>query len=166
MNPTMTTVDTTIHAFRTVKLHRTRSAVYFPMPTPIDCMRFALQELIEWDDCLLRKERPEYRRNNGREHDAQHELGQAGYMIASSLLGSFNDVEIARLAYTGSRTARWAHLVATCANSLTVPGYDLFPPFAHDALYLWVRLVNDEGVDPLALLRDVAQGIDAKWDWR
>ena len=163
MNPTMTTVDTTIHAFRTVKMHRTRSADYFPLPTPAQCMRYAIQELAELDDAWMRQENPAHKRNNGREHDAELELGQAGYMIASSLLDCFSDVEIARLAYTGTRTSRWAYLVAKCADSLTVPGYDLFAPFAHDALYLWVRLVSDEGIDPLALLSDVAQRIDQKW---
>src|SRR5574343_139598 len=58
----------------------------FPYPSAVDCMRYAIQELAEMDDAMMRQEQPNHKRNNGREHDPRKELGQAGYMILSAIL--------------------------------------------------------------------------------
>ena len=58
----------------------------FPYPSAVDCMRYAIQELAECDDAMMRQDQPDHKRNNERTGDARKELGQAGYMILSAML--------------------------------------------------------------------------------
>ena len=56
----------------------------FPLPSVLDCIRYAITELAEYDDALLRQERTGDKRNNDKAHDPRGELGQALYMLLSA----------------------------------------------------------------------------------
>ena len=58
----------------------------FPYPSAVDCMRYAIQEMAEYDDARMREDQPDHKRNNERTPDPRKELGQAGYMILSAML--------------------------------------------------------------------------------
>lgn len=70
--------------YERVKLSRERTAGTFPLPNVLDCIRFAICELSEYDDALLRQERTGDKRNNDKAHDPRSELGQALYMLLSA----------------------------------------------------------------------------------
>lgn len=70
--------------YERVKLSRARTAKNFPLPSPLDCIRYAITELAEYDDAMLRAERTADKRNNDRTPDARAELGQAMYMLLSA----------------------------------------------------------------------------------
>ena len=70
--------------YERVKLSRQRTAGVFPLPSPLDCIRYAICELAEYDDALLRLERIGDKRNNARQPDPRAELGQAFYMLLSA----------------------------------------------------------------------------------
>jgi hypothetical protein len=73
-----------MNPYERVKLSRERTAATFPLPTPRDCIRYAITELAEYDDALLRLERAGDKRNNARQPDPQAELGQCVYMLLSA----------------------------------------------------------------------------------
>ena len=65
MNLTMTSnTGACIKCMAIVKAHRERSAAYFPLPTPAECIRYAMQELAELDDAWIVQENPAHKRNN------------------------------------------------------------------------------------------------------
>lgn len=70
--------------YERVKLSRERTAATFPLPSVLDCIRYSLCELCEYDDALLRQERTGDKRNNDKAHDPRSELGQALYMLLSA----------------------------------------------------------------------------------
>ena len=72
--------------YERVKLSRERTAGVFPLPSPLDCIRYAICELAEYDDALLRLERIGDKRNNARQPDPRAELGQAFYMLLSGFV--------------------------------------------------------------------------------
>lgn len=45
------------------------------------CMRYAMQELAEWDDAVMRMEHPEHMRNSARTPDPKMEFAQALCMV-------------------------------------------------------------------------------------
>ena len=70
--------------YERVKLSRERTNATFPLPSVLDCIRYAITELAEMDDALLRQERTGDKRNNDKAHDPRSELGQALYMLLSA----------------------------------------------------------------------------------
>ncbi len=70
--------------YERVKLSRERTRLTFPLPGVSDCIRYAICELVEYDDALLRMERTGDKRNNDKVHDPAAELGQALYMLLSA----------------------------------------------------------------------------------
>ena len=70
--------------YERVQLSRQRTAGVFPLPSVLDCIRYAITELAEYDDALLRQERTGDKRNNDKAHDPRSELGQALYMLLSA----------------------------------------------------------------------------------
>jgi len=65
---------------------RKRTAGNLPYPDAASCMLYAVTELGEMVDAWLRKGRPDDKRNNDRQPDAKHELGQFIVMVQSAKL--------------------------------------------------------------------------------
>ena len=72
--------------YERTQLSRERTAATFPFPSALDCIRYAVTELAEYDDALLRQERAGDKRNHDKAHDPRSELGQCGYMLLSEAL--------------------------------------------------------------------------------
>ena len=72
--------------YERVRKSRELTAATFPLPSVLDCIRYAITELAEYDDALLRQERTGDKRNNDKAHDPRSELGQCGYMLLSAAL--------------------------------------------------------------------------------
>lgn len=70
--------------YERVRQSRELTAATFPLPSVLDCIRYAITELAEYDDALLRAERTGDKRNNDKAHDPRGELGQAIYMMLSA----------------------------------------------------------------------------------
>ncbi len=70
--------------YERVRKSRELTAATFPLPSVLDCVRYAICELAEYDDALLRQERTGDKRNNDKAHDPRNELGQALYMLLSA----------------------------------------------------------------------------------
>ena len=111
--------------YERVKLSRKRTANVFPLPSPLDCIRYSLCELCEYDDAMLRLERIGDKRNNDRQPDPRAELGQALYMLLSAAVqwgikpkGSYRLSEQTRL-----------HLYSSALTWLT--SFTLSPTSAH-----------------------------------
>jgi hypothetical protein len=68
-----------------VKLSRERLQGVFPYPDAVRCIRYAITELAEYDDALLRLEYTGDKRNHDKQPDPRKELGQAMYMLLSAL---------------------------------------------------------------------------------
>lgn len=56
-----------------------------PMTTALDSSIFTIEELAEEDDAVMR-EKPQYKRNNAKDIDAEMELGDAFYMAATTIM--------------------------------------------------------------------------------
>lgn len=56
-----------------------------PMTTALDSSIFTIEELAEEDDAVMR-EKPQYKRNNAKDIDAEMELGDAFYMAATTVM--------------------------------------------------------------------------------
>jgi hypothetical protein len=69
-----------------VRESRQRTAEYFPLPSAKDCILYAITEIGEYLDALLRLDRPDDKRNNNKQLSPMQEWGQAGYMIASAII--------------------------------------------------------------------------------
>ncbi len=72
--------------YERVRKSRELTAATFPLPSVLDCVRYAITELAEYDDALLRQERTGDKRNNDKAHDPRNELGQALYMLLSAYM--------------------------------------------------------------------------------
>jgi hypothetical protein len=148
--------------YERVQLSRQRTAATFPLPSVLDCIRYAITELAEYDDALLRAERTGDKRNNDKAHDARGELGQALYMLLSAYAqwDAQPDLHI----YQKERHEQWldsvmyfsamqdlAHLAsdAYCVVGKDVPRYEL--PVLDDLLGVADEAYTD--MCELALLR-------------
>ena len=72
--------------YERVQLSRQRTAGVFPLPSVLDCIRYAITELAEYDDALLRDERSGDVRNSDKAHSQRAELGDAFYMLMSACI--------------------------------------------------------------------------------
>ncbi len=59
---------------------------HLPFPGEIGCVDYAIGEMYEYRDAIMRQENPDHKRNNERTADPRKELGQAMYMIVSAML--------------------------------------------------------------------------------
>ena len=112
--------------YERVKLSRKRTANVFPLPSPLDCIRYSLCELCEYDDAMLRLERIGDKRNNARQPDPRAELGQALYMLLSAAAVQWG---IKPFQYDHLSEQTRLHLYSSALNWLT--GFTLSPASAH-----------------------------------
>lgn len=111
--------------YERVKLSRKRTASTFPLPSPLDCIRYALCELCEYEDAMLRLERIGDKRNNDRQPDPRAELGQALYMLLSAAV----QWGIKPKRYDPLSQQSRLHLYSSALNWLT--GFTLSPVNTH-----------------------------------
>lgn len=136
-----------------IAAERVALVAYYPLPSPVDCLRYALTELGEYEDAILRTERQTDKRNNGRARDWQAELGQCGEMIGAAFV-QLDGWEAAVCWLSGVyRTDRqelvgklavalgWQLRRATCARDTAI------------VLDAWLSLCRCHELDPADLLR-------------
>lgn len=138
----------------------------FPYPSAVDCMRYAIQEMAEFDDARMREDQPDHKRNNERQPDARKELGQAGYMVLSALLlDKGNDYPGFMYVAPGKPVELWAAAVMNVASAIGFYEADAKEDGAVDAWYAWVvmkDLMMARGWDPMQLITETCEAFEAK----
>lgn len=166
--------------YERVKLSRERTATTFPLPTPRDCIRYAITELAEYDDALLRIERTGDLRNNARQPDPRAELGQCVYMLLSAYVQL--DEEPAVYHEETSKPERWmlkfsyydamASLAMTADDVLSstdvdVPVYErstkeVIVAQADEAYNSLLMVAESHGWDMTSLVEDTCVAFESK----
>jgi hypothetical protein len=139
----------------------------FPYPSAVDCMRYAIQEMAEYDDAMMRAYQPDHKRNNERQPDPRKELGQAGYMILSAMLYFEKDFPYQSWgAIGGDAIALWAGVVSNVASAIHPD-----PEFADEGVdagdlgLAWdccKALMHLNGWDIDALITETCEAFEAK----
>jgi len=134
----------------------------FPYPSAVDCMRYAIQEMAEYDDARMREDQPDHKRNNERTPDPRKELGQAGYMILSAMLkveGCTADLE----SELGSKGQNYGAIVRELGDALTESESNIYVVNSLDwALAYWKELCTLHGWDIDALITETCEAFEAK----
>jgi hypothetical protein len=140
---------TTLELLEYIAAERAALAGCYPLPSPLDCVRYALTELGEYEDAMLRAERTGDKRNNQKPSDARRELGQVGEMLGAANI----QLEHAPtwIGDTGDITRQ------QCVGVLSIAlGWELRDsPGYHgtlSAFVAWLKLVTWHGWDAHALL--------------
>lgn len=139
----------------------------FPYPSAVDCMRYAIQEMAEMDDAMMRQEQPEHKRNNGREHDPRKELGQAGFMLLSAALYLENtyptdDKEVDAHVST---VELWANCIDSACMAVKDFSLNLVSYASVDisyALAYWKHIASSHGWDVAELIEDTCADFERK----
>ena len=134
----------------------------FPYPSAMDCMRYAVQEMAEYDDALMRQEQPDHKRNNSREHDPRKEAGQAGYMIVSAMLkveGCKADCESQYM----NKKCLYGAIVRELGDALSEEMINMYVVNGLDwALAYWKELCTLYGWDVPTLIEDTCADFERK----
>ena len=134
----------------------------FPYPSAVDCMRYAIQEMAEYDDAMMRQDQPDHKRNNERQPDPRRELGQAGYMILSAMLqvtGSMADL----VSELEDKTKAYGAVVSELGDALTESESNTYVVNSLDwALAYWKELVTLHGWDVDDLIAETCEAFEAK----
>jgi len=149
--------------YERVRQSRELTAATFPLPSVLDCIRYAITELAEYDDALLRQERTGDKRNNDKTHDPRSELGQALYMLLSAAVQGNGPLEYDD--YWSVGTMAYAH--HTAMGRLVEALFDLrieaWAGGDMDAAYTGiVALCALHGWDVDALIDDTCAAFEAK----
>ena len=123
--------------YERVKLSRERTAATFPLPSVLDCIRYAITELAEYEDALLRQERASDKRNNDKQHDPRSELGQALYMLLSAAVQFGEPSEPRRLPAVSGYGPRELYFMAL--SHLADLGYEALDEKNLLSLETWLR---------------------------
>jgi len=157
-------MSTTDHAaeLEIARDHRARSAGYFPMPDGADCALFAMTEIGEYIDAMIRIRGAAYKRNNARNVDIQAELGQVGYMILSAMIA----IDAGNPGRADERSRAAAMLGARVAMAIAALAAGATVEHARRELEIaagaWRHLCALEAADPATLIDMIARQIDAK----
>lgn len=154
-----------------VRAHRQSVAHAFAWPSAAQCAAYALSELGEYTDALLRQQRPRDNRAASRERDAMVEWGQCGYMLASALLLLSSDLTLLSGAVAGARGALGADVgpaqVAAALEPALRDFYRSREPSREFTLSVarafaaWLA-ASEELISPLSALRLAEQSIDER----
>lgn len=153
--------------YERVRQSRELTAATFPLPSVLDCIRYAITELAEYDDALLRQERTGDKRNNDKTHDPRSELGQCGYMLLSAAiqLGS-KPAFAARYEREGIERLTYHIALLSDMSSLMLNvwcNYDLLALYDFEMSYAsWWRLCEVQGWDVDALIDETCARFEAK----
>lgn len=137
-----------------VRESRERTAGVFPLPDVPSCIDYAITEAGEYLDAILREKRAGDKRNNGKDHDARKELGQAAYMVCSAMIQIDDDADLESLC---QENTIYDMMVWLCFLRTGDDGV------AHiDALKVYVNLCMAWGWNPADLLRETCAAFEAK----
>lgn len=147
---------TTIELLEYIASERQALAHCYPLPSPLDCVRYALTELGEYEDAMLRAERTGDKRNNVKPSDARRELGQVGEMIGAAIV-QLDGWKM--LVFDCWNSGRRITLVADLSISIAEAMYSSYPDCivpgeAADAFGAWIDLCHYHGWEPHALLAE------------
>lgn len=159
------------HLLRQVRSHRLAVLHSFAWPDAPQCVAYALTEVGEYTDALLREQRAGDNRAAQRERDALLEWGQCGYMLASALLLMSADVERAASEVAAVQVGLPdrvgpAQVIAAMVDALDVfysgeQTSDAFWEATAQAFAAWL-IASEAIVSPLAALRLAEQSIDER----
>ena len=138
---------------------------HFPYPNAVDCMRYSLQEMCEYDDAMMRQEQPDHKRNNGREHDPRKELGQAGYMILSAYLHFGEPLKLQNVDTDYSPMALWAHCLQFVSGAVQWETQHKSNWAAIDLSYAWTycqALMRAHHWDVAQLIEETCEDFERK----
>lgn len=134
----------------------------FPYPEGVRCMRYAVQELAEYDDARMRLDQPDHKRNNERQPDSRRELGQAGYMILSAMLkveGCRADLESEVL----DKACLYGAVVRELGDAISENSINIYVVNNLDwALAYWKELCTLHGWDVYDLITETCEAFEAK----
>jgi len=143
---------------------RRRTDGTFPLPSVVDCIRFAITEAGETLDAQIRSESNTYIRNNGRNHDPRMEWGQCGYMIVSALRSDTTD-GLQGHSQPQTKTQAYCETVRSLCVALEYESEGLH----HEALlnltcavFAWVEFCIAMGWEPDALIDETCAAFEAK----
>lgn len=143
---------TTLELLEYISQERAALAGCYPLPSPLDCVRYALTELGEYEDAMLRAERTGDKRNNQKPSDARRELGQVGEMLGAAIVQLNRKRPLASEAIHTMESrldsvATLAESIAKCLWYRMDMNSDAQWSFAN-----WIALVQLHGWDAHALL--------------
>jgi len=151
--------------YERVQQSRQLTAATFPLPSVLDCIRYAITELAEYDDALLRQERTGDKRNNDKGHDPRTELGQALYMLLSAAV----QIEGAEIAiYPMGGLTPFTHYssamiyLAQCASIANLDHARGINPLMNDAYSALLCLADWHGWPVDALIDDTCAAFERK----
>lgn len=155
--------------YERVQLSRQRTAGAFPLPSVLDCIRYAIYELAKYDDALLRQERTDDKRNNDKAHDPRVELGQCGYMLLSAAMQMRFGVDITTVQPIRDGVRRMSYysiLLIGLARAMSESSYGADSDKAKDELHLawydWAYLCDVHGWPVDSLIDDTCARFEAK----
>lgn len=146
---------TTLELLEYIAAERAALAGCYPLPSPLDCVRYALTELGEYEDAMLRAERTGDKRNNQKPSDARRELGQVGEMLGAAA-NQLRWIDFVSSDIT-ERDAERFDWIADILSALVIAyEYRCMSNHSaykvHMAFLYWVCLVKWHGWDPNSLL--------------
>lgn len=142
---------TTIELLEYIASERQSLAHCYPLPNPLDCVRYALTELGEYEDAMLRAERTGDKRNHVKPHDARRELGQVGEMIGAALVQLDGWQRVTEGAYAPSNRYDSISVMLESLSKCFWYRADIFND-AKWSFVNWLGLVSFHGWDAHALL--------------
>lgn len=151
----------TLELLEHISQERAALAHCYPLPSPLDCIRYALTEVGEYEDAILAMERTGDKRNNpDRERDARKELGQVGEMLGAGLvqLDGWRDLDgydLDEPHTVPSRLQTLATLIGLAADAMA--GLHSGHAILHRVAWPfpeWIGLVKWHGWDAHALLQE------------
>ncbi len=153
--------------YERVRQSRELTAATFPLPSVLDCIRYAITELAEYDDALLRQERTGDKRNNDKAHDPRNELGQCGYMLLSAMMVANKPPQPYRPTAVQDPTALYPFVLRNLADCVigAGPGTNAFGrlmPRMQVAYDAWCSLAASRGWYVDALIDDTCAAFEAK----
>lgn len=115
-----------------VKQSREKLEGHFPYPSALDCIRYAVQEMAEYDDAIMRFEQPYHKRNNERTPDPRRELGQAMYMLLSAI--NLRKLDHSHQSHYGDQPSLYGAIINTLGDAIQM--YD------HPSYHSWTQHVD------------------------
>jgi hypothetical protein len=149
---------TTLELLEYIAAERAALAGCYPLPSPLDCVRYALTELGEYEDAMLRAERTGDKRNHSKPHDARRELGQVGEMLGAAWVQKpaffqcdEHDLDQAAQRIRINQVASMLMLIADSLQALAVR-HSVVPMIVLWSFDVWIGLCTWHGWDAHALL--------------